>query len=546
MIYGIDLGTSNCKIADVHQFGGNTYVRCLEDDSGSISFPTVVHYNEQGHVVVGAVAKSKLPEYPEETVELVKVRMGKINYIEVKANDCTIEKSPQEISAVILKHANKLHNDDIKDAILTVPAYFNDSQKQATLAAGEIANINIVEMIEEPSAAIMYHLFDAQLKDNIKEQLLEPKNYLVFDFGGGTLDLSLIKIELDQEGLIKPTVIIKGGNPELGGNNIDFIFTQMIIEELVYKYNDQFILSVQKEYDYYFENHRFTNGLEADIKEFIMHLKSILEDAKIRLSTEEVVEISTLRLEYDNISIHRSVFDNLLDERIRENIIHAINDIKERNRELSNEQHVDELIMVGGSSQIPYVQRLLAEQLPELEGNIVISDDYDTAIAKGAAILGAIKSGQQVSPFGLNRCHSSVSHNIYIEHNDIRKLLISYGEKYPFESPQTAQFEIRHALDTHIKVIIKEELRKNNPVNNETEIDYRTIKEFKFFHHFFYPKEEVVLNVNINDHGLLTFYAEHKPTGERVDFTSEKLFQLNDEEFNKVKNDVDSLVVQSR
>ena len=546
MIYGIDLGTSNCKIADVHQFGGNTYVRCLEDDSGSISFPTVVHYNEQGHVVVGAVAKSKLPEYPEETVELVKVRMGKINYIEVKANDCTIEKSPQEISAVILKHANKLHDDDIKDAILTVPAYFNDSQKQATLAAGEIANINIVEMIEEPSAAIMYHLFDAQLKDNIKEQLLEPKNYLVFDFGGGTLDLSLIKIELDQEGLIKPTVIIKGGNPELGGNNIDFIFTQMVIEELVYKYNDQFILSVQKEYDYYFENHRFTNGLEADIKEFIMHLKSILEDAKIRLSTEEVVEISTLRLEYDNISIHRSVFENLLDERIRENIIHAINDIKERNRELSNEQHVDELIMVGGSSQIPYVQRLLAEQLPELEGNIVISDDYDTAIAKGAAILGAIKAGQQVSPFGLNRCHSSVSHNIYIEHNDIRKLLISYGEKYPFESPQTAQFEIRHALDTHIKVIIKEELRKNNPDNNEIEIDYRTIKEFKFFHPFFYPKEEVVLNVNINDHGLLTFYAEHKPTGERVDFTSEKLFQLSDEEFNKVKNDIDSLVVQSR
>ena len=193
--YGIDLGTSNCLISKVISNLDDTFdVKCLTDDEGEDSFPSVVYFENEQNYKVGEKARKHLFTEPDSTVELIKIRLGKTHKIQVRTKNSRFEKSPQEISSYLLKHFNTIHSDNIENVVVTVPAFFDQNQKEATMQAGIIADIKPQSLIEEPTAAIMYHIFSEYKAKGINFMNMPQKNVLVFDFGGGTLDLSLIEL----------------------------------------------------------------------------------------------------------------------------------------------------------------------------------------------------------------------------------------------------------------------------------------------------------------------------------------------------------------
>jgi molecular chaperone DnaK len=540
-IYGIDLGTSNCLAAKAVQFLDDTEIETLSDDEGNESFPSIVHFKSDFKVIVGEKAKALLPEYPEQTIELVKTRIGKENEMVVNVEDKEKQYSPQEICSIMLRHFHKLHNNRIKKAILTVPAYFDDNQKKATRQAGELSDIEIVELIEEPSAAIMYYLYDKYKEyDDLTTIMADGNlNYLVFDFGGGTLDLSLIKVELDTEGNLKPSVPFKGGDMELGGNVIDFELTHYLLRILHDEYEDQFTRQLLIEFDHYYKNRRFRPQANNEVKQFILLLKNMAEDSKIRLSIREEVKVNYGHLNYDNIRLTRTQFEkHVLIPYFKKRILSAVRSLFEKS---GGTFRVNEVVMVGGTSQIPYFKKLLEDEYPYLKGKIVYSHNYKNAIANGAAILGAIKSGLEVKPFGKNRCYNSVGHNILVSHRDNKELLIPHSIQYPFENPIEKSVKIKHSLKTDIELSLFAEIEKYNHLTDSIETCEIELKHVNFYHPFFYTNEEVTLTVNLDEFGLLSFTASHESTNESIDFQSEELHLLDPHKFLTAKLNLDRI-----
>lgn len=540
-IYGIDLGTSNCLAARVQDIFGNLQVSCLQDDDSNTSFPSVVHFAAKDKVMVGEKAKELLPIRPESTVELVKLRLGTVQSLPIEIEGVVQNLSPQEVTGALLRHFHMLHNDKIKKAVLTVPANFNENQKYATLESGKLTGIEIVEYIAEPSAAIMYHLFE-NYKDRPVEQLFQrEQNYLVFDFGGGTLDLSLIQVSLDEDGNLKPDVLKIDGDNTLGGNIIDLHFLRNIIEHLDEEYDDDLTNELMEISDYYFEERRFPKGASEEAIEFLLALKARIERAKIQLSYEEEVAIGIPSIDYNDIAVDRAFFEEeiLVETGIIERIFDTLDNLLSSDRDFNR---IDEVIFVGGSSQIPYIQQKFQKMYPQLKDKITISENYDNAIALGAAIIGAIKSGMEVRPFGMNRCHNKVPHDIYIEHENYKDIIVPSQTKYPFEMPMQKTFSICHALQTEINIMLKEKYYEHDFVQKRRTSKEHEIKDVKFYHPFFYTNEDLTVTITINEQGFLSINALHNRTGESIDIETKKLYQLTNEEFRQAKIRLDDLV----
>jgi molecular chaperone DnaK len=527
-IYGIDLGTSNCLIAKVTGSNDYTRVDCLtaDRDTKATFLPSVIHFKNNDETIIGEKAKYLLPQYPSQTIELIKTRIGIDHNIEIQLNNNSIQKSPQELSAFLLKELNEVNNNKIKKAFLTVPADFDMGKKEVTLQVGNLADIEIIGLIEEPSAAIMYYLYDKYKNNNRSDLQSLVKNYLVFDFGGGTLDLSLIKVELDEKGNINPSVLLVDGDPTLGGNLIDLEMCRYLIEEYLLEVycDDLFIRQVSNEFNYYYRENRFSTNSTIDVKRFILRLKNKIEEAKINLSTYEEVEIDFQNINYENISFSREEFvDDILQPNFRGKILRAFDELDKKNE---GKIFIDEALFVGGTSQIPYFKELVIEKIPQLKNKITIMEEYDTAIAKGAAILGTIKAGTPIAPFYLNSLKNTVPHDIFIEHGNDKELVINHGAVYPLEKPIKKVVTIRHSLNTHINLKVFEEKGK------------RTIKEAEFFHPMFYTGEIIDVVFNIDQHGIISFTAYHPETKESVDFDLDKLFLLDMQEVNEIKREM--------
>lgn len=534
IIYGIDLGTSNCLVARLFSVRNNTDIICLKDSEGNESFPSVIHFQNENSILIGENAHKMLSDYPERTKELIKVRLGKDKYIPIEFDGIKKEYSPQKLTGLILRHFNTIHNNEIKRAVLTVPANFDQNQKKATLESGQIADIEIVELIEEPSAAIMYHIF-SNYKQGIVDYLNKdkPKNILVFDFGGGTLDLSLTEVKLDEKGNVNPKVLLTGGNNNLGGNIIDFVFTSVIIDILSEDYeDDSFIQELKYEYENYYSNYRasgelkFRSSCKKEVKQFILNLKKDLELVKMNLSTKES-EILTFPGKYEDIEIDREGFEEIVLEEggIAKEVELALLDFNEKNKEGYS---IDEIILVGGTSQIPYFKKMIEEKFETLNGKIKESKDYQNAISKGAAILGAIINGYEVKPFGTNRCRSVVGYDIIIESGSEKINLVKAGTAFPFEEPIRKSFNIEHSLNKCINIRFKEDITISK--------EERLIKDISFYHPFFYTGEEIEIFFDIDEKGLFSFSATHSETNETIEFESEKIFELSDDEINEEIN----------
>jgi molecular chaperone DnaK (HSP70) len=341
-VYGIDLGTTYSCIAYVDETGRATVVNNSE---GTNTTPSVVNFSGDNQVIVGQVAKESAVIEPDTTISLVKTLMGKTDFaINYNGED----KSPEEVSAYILKKvtgdAAAMLGSEVKDVVITCPAYFGTAERTATRNAGIIAGLNVLEIISEPTAAAIYY-------GCTKEQ--EEKTILVYDLGGGTFDVTIMRINAD-----KIEVVCSDGDHDLGGKDWDKAIVKYMANEF-----------------------RSQTGFDDDFDEYAqqdMRLKA--EKAKQQLSSRNetaiMMDVAGLR---GKITLTREKFDEITAIYLTESINKtdaAIAVAKEKG------YTIDEILLVGGSTRMPQVTKALVDKYG-IEPKIL---EPDEAVAKGAAI----------------------------------------------------------------------------------------------------------------------------------------------------------------
>ncbi|MEJ5258307.1 MAG: molecular chaperone DnaK [Fervidobacterium sp.] len=356
-VVGIDLGTTNSVIAWMKPDGS---IEVIPNAEGNRTTPSIVSFAKNGEILVGEPAKRQLILNSERTIKSIKRKMGSDYKVRIDDKEYT----PQEISAYILKKLKKDAEEylggEIKKAVITCPAYFNDAQRQATKEAGIIAGLEVLRIINEPTAAALAYGLD---------KMEGERKVLVYDLGGGTFDVSILEI---GGGVIQ--VIATSGNNHLGGDDFD----QRIIDYLADEFKKQYGVDLRND------------------KQALQRLRDAAEKAKIELSSKLETDISLpyitataegpLHLE---IRLTRAMFESLtrdLVEKTREPIERALNDAK------LSPQDIDEIILVGGMTRVPMVQKFIKDIFGKDPNKNVNPDE---AVAIGAAIQAAILGGTE-------------------------------------------------------------------------------------------------------------------------------------------------------
>ncbi|WP_287742065.1 molecular chaperone DnaK [Diaphorobacter sp.] len=384
-IIGIDLGTTNSCVAIME--GNNT--RVIENSEGARTTPSIIAYQEDGEILVGASAKRQAVTNPKNTIYAAKRLIGrKFEEKEVQKDidlmpftitradngDAWVEVrgqklAPPQISAEVLRKMKKTAEDflgePVTEAVITVPAYFNDAQRQATKDAGRIAGLDVKRIINEPTAAALAFGLDKQDKGDRK--------IAVYDLGGGTFDVSIIEIA-DVDGEKQFEVLSTNGDTFLGGEDFD----QRIIDYIIGEFKKEQGVDLSK-----------------DVLA-LQRLKEAAEKAKIELSNSAQTDINLPYITADasgpkhlNIKLTRAKLESLVDELIERTIAPCRTAIKDAGISVSD---IDDVILVGGMTRMPKVQ----EKVKEFFGKEPRKDvNPDEAVAVGAAIQGQVLSGDR-------------------------------------------------------------------------------------------------------------------------------------------------------
>jgi molecular chaperone DnaK len=383
-IIGIDLGTTNSCVA-VYE---NGTARVLENAEGHRTTPSIIGYTEDGEILVGDVAKRQAVTNPKNTLFAIKRLIGRrFDDVEVQ-RDISImpfkivkstngdawvsvkdkEMAPPQVSAEVLKKMKKTAEDilgeEVTEAVITVPAYFNDQQRQATKDAGRIAGLNVKRIINEPTAAAM-----AYGEDKVKGE----KKIAVYDLGGGTFDISIIDIdEVDGEKTFE--VLSTNGDTHLGGEDFDNLLINYLIDEFKISNNidlRQDILALQR-------------------------LKEAAEKAKIELSSATQTDVNLPYITADatgpkhmNIKLTRAKLESLVEDLVVKSLEPVKTALKDAGLSKSD---VDEVLLVGGQTRMPLVQKVVSEFFGKEPRKDVNPDE---AVAVGAAIQGSVLSGDK-------------------------------------------------------------------------------------------------------------------------------------------------------
>ncbi|MFZ5444059.1 MAG: molecular chaperone DnaK [Myxococcota bacterium] len=374
-IIGIDLGTTNSVVAIME----GREAKVIVNEEGSRITPSVVAYTKDGERLVGQVAKRQSITNPERTVYSVKRFMGR-RYNEVTdeaklvpykvvrgpSDDARVEIDGKQISApeisaqVLLKLKRAAENylgEKVTDAVITVPAYFNDAQRQATKDAGEIAGLNVRRIVNEPTAAALAYGLDKKHSHKVA----------IYDFGGGTFDISILDM---GDGAVE--VLATNGDTHLGGDNID----QRVMEWLIAEFKKDTGLDVSKD------------------KMVIQRLKEAAEKAKIELSSANETEINLPFLTADatgpkhlNVKLSRAKLEAMVDDLIERSLEPTRKCLKDSGLQPAQ---IDEVVLVGGSTRMPKVQDAV-KKLFGKEPNRTVNPDE--VVAVGAAVQGAVLAG---------------------------------------------------------------------------------------------------------------------------------------------------------
>ncbi|KEI02282.1 Hsp70 family protein [Clostridium botulinum] len=496
-IIGIDLGTTTCEVAYLN----NGQPEIILNDLHKKITPSVVSISDENGFIVGELAKRQAILKPDKTVIEVKRLMGESNKIKLGDKELL----PEEISAIILKKlkedAEKYLGEKVTEAVITVPANFNDFQRKATKKAGEIAGLNIERIINEPTAAALAYGIN-NLNNNEK--------ILVYDLGGGTFDVTVLEL---FEGVID--VKSSRGNNKLGGKDFNEIIESYIINN--------------------FEAH-YEVSLKNNIKALAC-IKEAAEKAKIQLSVEEDVEINIPFIEVDkkgnpleiNTNLTRSKFElfimDLVDstERIIDDAIKAAG---------YTVDDIDVVIAVGGSSKIPCIQRLLQEKF---NNKIRYNVNPDEAVALGAAVQAAIKNDDISSENGIlitDACSHTLGTSIVEKIADGKFMDCIYDPIIPRDTkiPCTEK-KIYHTIkDNQTSVII-------DVYQGEQKLATKNIKIGEFILKGIPKapagKEAIQVSFTYDLNGMLQVFAKILSTGKTI----KKVINTSKEDFKKLKDD---------
>jgi len=512
-VLGIDLGTTNSCMA-VYE-GGEAKI--IPSKEGKNTIPSIVAYTDKGEVLVGDPAKRQAITNPEKTIYSIKRIMGlmmdeekakeaqeKVGYKIVNRNGAAAVEiadkvyTPQEISAKILgklkTDAEEYLGDKVTDAVITVPAYFNDAQRKATQEAGTIAGLNVLRIINEPTAASLAYGLEKKGEEKV----------LVYDLGGGTFDVTVLEI---GDGTFE--VLSTDGNAFLGGDDFD----NKIIDWLAKEFKDE-------------------NGFDIkNDKMALQRLKDAAENAKKELSSSEITEINLPFISMGQAgpihlvkSLTRAKFEAMTENLIDETLVHIKTAIKDSGLEKDD---IQEIIMVGGSTRLPKANEIVREFFGKDLNKGVNPDEI---VAAGAAVQAGVLKGDVKDVLLLDVTPLSLGIETL---GGVATKLIDKGTTIPVKKSQTFSTAEDNQPAVSISVVQGErKFAKDNKSLGMFELSNIPSAPRGV------PQIEVTFDIDAN--GVLNVSAKDKGTGKENKITISGSSGLSDEEIEKMVNEAEA------
>ena len=489
-ILGIDLGTTNSVVSVIE----NGTPKILENPNGKRTTPSVVAF-KNGETIIGESAKRQL-ESNKDSVASIKRLMGTSQTVHLNNKDY----KPEEISAMILSYmkdyADKKLGQPVKKAVITVPAYFDNAQREATKNAGIIAGLDVVRIINEPTAAALAFGLNKDKNENQK--------ILVFDLGGGTFDVSLLEME---SGTFE--VLATAGDNHLGGDDWDHEIVKWMVEQIKSKYN----------FD------------PTTDKMAMARLKEEAERAKITLSEQLIANISLPFLAMNEngpvnveLEITRATFESMTEhllQRTRKPLLDVLSEAK------LTWNDINEVLLVGGSTRMPAVQKLVAEVTNKKPNNSINPDEV---VSVGAAIQGAILAGEiqdvlllDVTPLTLG---------IVVE-GDVVAPLIPRNTTIPVTKSQIFSTAVDN--QTAVTIVITQgerQLARDNKILGQFNLEGIEPAPRGI------PQIEVSFSIDVN--GITKVTAKDKKTNKEQTITIQNTSSLSKEEVEKMVKDAEA------
>ncbi len=511
-IIGIDLGTTNSCVSVME---GNEPV-VIQNSEGGRTTPSVVAFSDDGERLVGAPAKRQQITNPDKTISSIKRFMGRfydevknetesVSYNVIKADDGTArvkvedrDYAPQEISAMILQKmkqtAEEYLGTEVTEAVITVPAYFNDAQRKATQEAGKIAGLEVKRIINEPTAASLAYGLDK------KEQ---NQTIAVYDFGGGTFDVSILELG-DGVFEVKSTQ----GNTHLGGDDLD----DRVIEYLA----DEF---------------KKSDGIDLRNDPMaLQRLKDAAEKAKVELSSSQKTNVNLPFITADNsgpkhlnIDLTRSKFEQLVDDLIQSTIDPCKEALKGAKL---NKKDIDQVILVGGSTRIPKVQEIVKDFFGKEPSKGVNPDEV---VAIGAGIQGGVLGGDVKDVILLDVTPLSLGIETL---GGVMTKLIDANTTIPTSKTETFSTAADNQTSVEIHVLQGERTKAG---------DNRTLGRFHLDGIPPAPRgvPQIEVTFDIDANGVLNVSAKDKGTGKEQSVRIEQSSGLSEEEIEKMKEEAE-------
>ena len=508
-IIGIDLGTTNSCVAVLE--GGEPTV--INNPEGGRTTPSVVAFIKDGERLVGQTAKRQAVTNPENTVFSIKrfmgrmfdevgTEIGEVPYkVDKNSNGAVIvnagdkEYTPPEISAMILQklkqQAEEYLGTKVSDAVITVPAYFNDSQRQATKDAGKIAGLNVQRIINEPTAAALAYGLDKKKEEKIA----------VFDLGGGTFDISILEL---GDGVFE--VKSSNGDGHLGGDDFD----QKVIDWIADEFNKSDGIDLRKD------------------PMALQRLKEAAETAKKELSSSKQTDINLPFITADgsgpkhlNLSLTRAKFEELVSDLVERTINPCLQALDDASLSAND---INEIILVGGSSRIPKIQEKVKEIFNQEPNHSVNPDEV---VALGASIQGGVLAGDVDDILLLDVTPLSLGIETL---GNVSTKLIDRNTTIPTKKSQVFSTAADNQTTVEIHVLQGE---------REMAVDNKTIGRFHLADIPAAPRgvPQIEVTFDIDANGILNVNAKDKATGKEQSIRIEASSGLSESEIDKMVND---------